>query len=89
MLRLRLLLFQANILLFIAELALCHLGDEKVCVHLMITVQSSGAQRLFDHPVYVGIGLLICSCLIAHWLNKQQQDGFHKDSQLLSKQRTP
>jgi len=26
-------------------------GDQKVSVHLMIRVQSSGAQRLFDHPV--------------------------------------
>jgi len=28
-------------------------GDQKVSVHLRITVQSSRAQRLFDHPVYV------------------------------------
>jgi len=26
-------------------------GDQKVSVHLMITIQKSGAQRLFDHPV--------------------------------------
>ena len=26
-------------------------GDQKVFVHLTITVQSSGAQKLFDHPV--------------------------------------
>jgi hypothetical protein len=26
-------------------------GDQKVSVHLMITVQSSGALRLFDYPV--------------------------------------
>jgi hypothetical protein len=26
-------------------------GDQKVSVHMMITVKSSGAQRLFDHPV--------------------------------------
>jgi len=26
-------------------------GDQKVSVHLMITIKSSGAQRLFDHPV--------------------------------------
>jgi len=26
-------------------------GNQKVSVHLTITVQSSGAQRLFDHPV--------------------------------------
>ena len=26
-------------------------GDQKVSVHLMITMQSPGAQRLFDHPV--------------------------------------
>jgi len=25
--------------------------DQKVSVHLMITIQSSGAQRLYDHPV--------------------------------------
>jgi len=25
--------------------------DQKVSVHLTITVQSSGAQRIFDHPV--------------------------------------
>jgi len=25
--------------------------DQKVSVHLMITIQKSGAQRLFDHPV--------------------------------------
>jgi len=27
-------------------------GDQKVSMHLMITIQSSGAQRLFDHPVF-------------------------------------
>jgi len=26
-------------------------GDQKVSVHLMIVLQSSDAQRLFDHPV--------------------------------------
>jgi hypothetical protein len=26
-------------------------SDKNVSVHLMITIQSSGAQRLFDHPV--------------------------------------
>ena len=26
-------------------------GDQKVSVHLMITIHISGAQRLFDHPV--------------------------------------
>ena len=26
-------------------------GDQKVSVHLMITIQSSGAQGLFDHLV--------------------------------------
>jgi len=30
-------------------------GDQKVCVHLMITIQSSGAQRLFDHPVLLDV----------------------------------
>jgi hypothetical protein len=25
--------------------------DQKVSVHLMITIESSGAQRRFDHPV--------------------------------------
>jgi hypothetical protein len=28
-------------------------GDQKVSVHLTNTVQSSGAHRLFDHPVYI------------------------------------
>jgi len=27
-------------------------GDQKVRVHLMITIQSSGAHRRFDHPVH-------------------------------------
>jgi len=27
-------------------------GDQKVSVHLTSVLQSSGAQRLFDHPVY-------------------------------------
>ena len=27
-------------------------GDQKVSVHLMFVLQSSGAQRLFDHSVY-------------------------------------
>ena len=26
-------------------------GDQEVSVHLMITIQLSGAQILFDHPV--------------------------------------
>jgi len=26
-------------------------GDQKVSVHLMITIQSSGAERLFGHPI--------------------------------------
>jgi len=26
-------------------------GDQKVSLHLMITIQKSGALRLFDHPV--------------------------------------
>jgi hypothetical protein len=25
--------------------------DQKVSMHLMVIIQSSGAQRLFDHPV--------------------------------------
>jgi len=28
-------------------------GGQKVSVHLMITMQKSGAQRLFDHPVVI------------------------------------
>ena len=28
------------------------LGDQNASVRLMITIQSSGSQRLFDHPVY-------------------------------------
>jgi len=27
-------------------------GDKKVSVHLMTTMQSSGGQRLFDHPLF-------------------------------------
>jgi hypothetical protein len=27
-------------------------GDQKFSMHLMITIEKSGAQRLFDHPVY-------------------------------------
>ena len=27
-------------------------GDQKVSVHLMITIQKAGAQRLSDHPVH-------------------------------------
>jgi len=34
-------------------------GDQKVSVHLTITVQSSGAQRLFDHSVYNN-NILMC-----------------------------
>jgi len=26
-------------------------SDQKVSVHLMITIQKSGAERVFDHPV--------------------------------------
>jgi hypothetical protein len=33
-------------------------GDQKVSVHLTITVQSSGAQRLFDHPVYTVLNII-------------------------------
>jgi hypothetical protein len=39
-------------------------GDQKVSVHLMITVQSSGAQRLFDHPVQMQVILLALTCLL-------------------------
>jgi hypothetical protein len=28
-------------------------GNQKFSVHLTITVQKSGAQRLFDHPVSI------------------------------------
>jgi hypothetical protein len=30
-------------------------SDQKVSVHLMITIQQVGAQRIFDHPVHVYI----------------------------------
>jgi len=30
-------------------------GDQKVSVHLTITIQSSGAQGLFDHPVVTSV----------------------------------
>jgi hypothetical protein len=33
-------------------------GDQKISVHLMITIQLSGAQRLFDHPVYHNVRLV-------------------------------
>jgi hypothetical protein len=33
----------------------CVQGDQKVSVHLMITIQSSGAQRIFYHSVYINI----------------------------------
>jgi len=29
-------------------------SNQKVSVHLMITIQKAGAQRLFDHPVIYG-----------------------------------
>jgi len=32
--------------------------DQEVSVHLMITIQKSGAQRLFDHPVLTALGVL-------------------------------
>jgi hypothetical protein len=32
-------------------------GDQKVSAHLTITVYISGAQRLFDHPVFYTAGL--------------------------------
>ena len=34
-------------------------GEQKVPVHLTFTVQSSGAQRLFDHPVYPSMQLSV------------------------------
>jgi len=39
---------QCNLLIFYI---LFIQGDQEVSVHLMITIQKSGAQRLFDHPV--------------------------------------
>jgi len=33
-------------------------SDQKVSAHLMITIQSSGAHRLFDHPVFVFLVIL-------------------------------
>jgi hypothetical protein len=38
-------------------------GDQKVSVHLTITVQTSGAQRLFDHPVLT-IHRLQCKAIV-------------------------
>jgi len=36
------------------SLRICDIqSDQKVCVHLMITIQKSGAQRLFSHPVEI------------------------------------
>ena len=39
-------------------------GDQKGSVHLTITVQSSDAQRLFDHPVVLIVFPLLLSILI-------------------------
>jgi ABC-type uncharacterized transport system ATPase subunit len=36
-------------------------GDQKVFVHMMIVLQSSGAQTLFDHPVQYNMSM--CSCI--------------------------
>ena len=36
-------------------------GDQKVSVHLTITVHSSGAQRLFDHPLHKLPLLFVCN----------------------------
>jgi len=38
-------------------------GDQKVSVHLMITIQPSGAERLFDHPVYNGVSFFFLKCI--------------------------
>ena len=36
-------------------------GDQKVSLHLTVTVQSSRAHRLFDHPVQVKVlGSVVC-----------------------------
>ena len=41
-------------------------SDQKVSVHLMITIQSSGAQRLFDHPVLQSLKLRLISFVIQY-----------------------
>ena len=41
-------------------------GDQKVSVHLMITIQKKSAQRLFDHPVYMTshfVCVCVCVCI--------------------------
>jgi len=38
-------------------------GDQKVSVHLMLTILSSGVQRIFDHPVHD-----ICVDILESWV---------------------
>jgi len=40
-------------------------SDQKVSVHLTTTVQLSGAQRLFDHPVLSSV-----ACLTAQYFSE-------------------
>jgi len=40
---------------------------KKVSVHLTITVQSSGVQRIFDHRVLKYTGLSNCICLFTEY----------------------
>ena len=48
-------LYPPNYFMSIILFILCCIvgGDQKVSVHLTITVQSSGAERLFDHSVFI------------------------------------
>ena len=43
----------------------CTQGNQKVSVHLMITIQSSGAQRIFDRPVCVCMCVYVFVCVCA------------------------
>jgi len=45
-------------------------SDQKVSVYLMNTIQKTGAQRLFDHPVYY-------NCVNYIYIQSDQKVSFH------------
>ena len=49
-------------------------SDQNVSVHLMITIQKSGAQRIFDRPVYIYIYIYVCVCVCVFppWFDSPQ-----------------
>ena len=49
-------------------------GDQKVSVHLTITVQSSVAQRLFNHPVVTKANIAAVYKNIATYVDLVQVD---------------